>query len=78
MDMGPMGVYQIFAMGDAPAGGMMTKMPQTPAPFWLLLFQRRCRRCRDGTAAKSFTAPCRFPAAAGSPIASTRKASSLR
>jgi uncharacterized protein len=38
MDMGPMGVYQIFAMGDAPAGGMMTKMPQTPAPFWLYYF----------------------------------------
>lgn len=35
MDMGPMGVYQIFATGDAPVGGMMTKMPQMPLPFWL-------------------------------------------
>jgi uncharacterized protein len=38
MDMGPMGVYQIFATGGAPCGGMMTKMPQTPAPFWLYYF----------------------------------------
>jgi predicted enzyme related to lactoylglutathione lyase len=38
MDMGPMGVYQIFATGGSPCGGMMTKMPQTPAPFWLYYF----------------------------------------
>ena len=38
MDMGPMGVYQIFAIDGAQAGGMMTKMPQTPAPFWLYYF----------------------------------------
>jgi len=38
MDMGAMGVYQLFATGDAPCGGMMTKMPQTPAPFWLYYF----------------------------------------
>lgn len=36
--MGAMGVYQIFATGGAPCGGMMTKMPQTPAPFWLYYF----------------------------------------
>ncbi len=35
MDMGPMGVYQMFATGDAPVGGMMTKMPETPMPHWL-------------------------------------------
>lgn len=35
MDMGPTGVYQIFATGGAAAGGMMTKMATTPAPFWL-------------------------------------------
>ena len=35
VDMGPMGVYQTFATGGAPVGGMMTKTPQTPAPFWL-------------------------------------------
>ena len=38
MPMGEMGVYQIFAINGAQAGGMMTKMPQTPAPFWLYYF----------------------------------------
>ncbi|MGC2222195.1 MAG: VOC family protein [Methylocella sp.] len=38
MDMSAMGVYQLFATGDAPCGGMMTKMPQTAAPFWLYYF----------------------------------------
>jgi predicted enzyme related to lactoylglutathione lyase len=38
LDMGPMGVYQTFATGGAPVGGMMTKMPDTPAPFWLYYF----------------------------------------
>lgn len=35
MDMGAQGVYQIFAIDGVPAGGMMTRMPETPAPFWL-------------------------------------------
>ena len=36
MDMGPLGVYRMFATGgEMPVGGMMTKMPETPAPFWL-------------------------------------------
>jgi len=35
MDMGPMGVYQMFATDTVPVGGMMTRMPDTPAPFWL-------------------------------------------
>jgi uncharacterized protein len=38
MDMGPLGVYQIFAVGGVPVGGMMTKMPDTPTPFWLYYF----------------------------------------
>jgi predicted enzyme related to lactoylglutathione lyase len=38
MDMGSMGIYQIFSTGGAPNGGMMTKMPQIPAPFWLYYF----------------------------------------
>jgi predicted enzyme related to lactoylglutathione lyase len=37
-DMGPMGVYQTFTIGGGQSGGMMTKMPQTPAPFWLYYF----------------------------------------
>ena len=35
MDMGPMGVYQLFATGDSPVGGMMTKTPETTMPHWL-------------------------------------------
>jgi uncharacterized protein len=38
IDMGPMGTYQLFATGAAPAGGMMTKTPATPVPFWLYYF----------------------------------------
>lgn len=35
MDMGPMGIYQLFAVDGVPVGGMMTKTAQTPRPFWL-------------------------------------------
>lgn len=38
MDMGPMGIYQLFAAGATTIGGMMTKTPETPAPFWLYYF----------------------------------------
>jgi predicted enzyme related to lactoylglutathione lyase len=39
MDMGPMGVYQLFKSGAADdAGGIMTKMPETPMPMWLYYF----------------------------------------
>jgi predicted enzyme related to lactoylglutathione lyase len=38
MDMGPMGIYQLFATGGAPNGGMMNRPPQIPAPFWLFYF----------------------------------------
>ena len=39
MDMGPMGVYRIFATGGADGvGGMMTKMPEAPQPFWAYYF----------------------------------------
>jgi len=37
-DMGALGVYQTFSTGNGPVGGMMTKMPDTPAPFWLYYF----------------------------------------
>lgn len=44
--MGPMGIYQIFATPDAAEpplpdqtiGGMMTKLPEVPHPFWLYYF----------------------------------------
>lgn len=37
MDMGPMGVYQMFATeaGGPPVGGMMKRPPEVPAPHWL-------------------------------------------
>jgi uncharacterized protein len=39
VDMGPMGTYQTFATGDGPAvGGMMTRRPEIPGPFWLYYF----------------------------------------
>jgi len=39
IDMGPMGVYRLFATGAADAaGGMMTKMPEAPVPFWTYYF----------------------------------------
>jgi uncharacterized protein len=38
LDMGPMGVYQLFATGGEAVGGMMTKMPDTPQPHWLYYF----------------------------------------
>jgi uncharacterized protein len=38
VDMGPMGVYQLFANGGEPIGGMMTKPETMPAPFWLYYF----------------------------------------
>lgn len=38
VDMGAHGIYRTFKAGDSPNGGMMTRMPQTPAPFWLYYF----------------------------------------
>jgi uncharacterized protein len=38
IDMGPMGIYQLFATNDVPVGGMMTKPETAPAPFWLYYF----------------------------------------
>lgn len=38
MDMGAMGVYQIFAHNGQQIGGMMTKPKEVPAPFWLYYF----------------------------------------
>ena len=38
IDMGPMGIYQLFAIGGVPSGGMMTKAKELPVPFWLYYF----------------------------------------
>jgi predicted enzyme related to lactoylglutathione lyase len=37
-DMGPMGIYQLFAAGGPPIGGMMTKPPQIPVAYWGFYF----------------------------------------
>ncbi|HTZ70692.1 MAG TPA: VOC family protein [Acetobacteraceae bacterium] len=37
-DMGPMGQYRLFAAGETDFGGVMTKMPQEPVPYWLYYF----------------------------------------
>jgi predicted enzyme related to lactoylglutathione lyase len=38
-DMGPMGQYQLWrAYGENPDGGMFTKTPEIPAPFWQYYF----------------------------------------
>jgi uncharacterized protein len=38
MDMGPMGVYLLFAHDGQAIGGMMTKRPETPSPRWNYVF----------------------------------------
>ena len=38
MDMGPMGLYQVFSIDKVPTGGIMTKTPQMPAPMWVYYF----------------------------------------
>lgn len=38
MDMGEMGIYQLFAAGGSPIGGMFNKPPAVPTPFWLFYF----------------------------------------
>ncbi|WP_334162279.1 VOC family protein [Phenylobacterium sp.] len=38
VDMGPMGVYRLFANQDGQVGGMMTKPADFPVPAWLYYF----------------------------------------
>lgn len=35
LEMGPMGTYQLFSIGGQDVGGMMSRPPQVPGPFWL-------------------------------------------
>ncbi len=53
LDMGAMGKYQIFATQAGQPGGMMTKMPQTPAPFWLYYFGVRSIEAAKGRVEKA-------------------------
>ncbi len=38
MDMGPMGTYQIFGLGEQMLGGIMNKPPEVPVPNWHYYF----------------------------------------
>ena len=38
VDMGAMGIYQTFALGDLQIGGMMTRPPNVPVCAWLYYF----------------------------------------
>jgi uncharacterized protein len=35
VDIGPLGTYQLFSAGGQTLGGMFTKPPSVPVPFWL-------------------------------------------
>ena len=37
-DIGDMGTYQLFSSGGQAMGGMVTRAPVVPAPFWLSYF----------------------------------------
>jgi len=39
MDMGEMGIYQMFGNADTTLGGMMTKAPTEPVPHWSYYFK---------------------------------------
>jgi predicted enzyme related to lactoylglutathione lyase len=38
VDLGDMGIYQMFVHDSAAIGGMITQQPTVPAPFWLFYF----------------------------------------
>jgi len=38
VDMGQMGTYQLFSAGAHPIGGMFSKPPTVPMPFWMFYF----------------------------------------
>jgi predicted enzyme related to lactoylglutathione lyase len=38
LDMGELGVYQLFSTGGEPVGGIMTKTPDIARPFWQYYF----------------------------------------
>ena len=39
VDLGPMGTYQLFSLDGQTLGGMFTKPPMVPVPFWLYYFR---------------------------------------
>ena len=76
-----MGVYQLFgfAGGERDYGGVITRAPQTPGPFWLLYFNVPAIDAAVGArqgqkAARSPTGRWKCPAASGSSQATDPKA----
>ena len=58
MDMGPMGVYRIFGVGDKQLGGMMTIPPGTPMPpAWMFYIETESL---DSASAKATRAGARL------------------
>ena len=54
MDMGDMGIYQLFKTGgDTAVGGMMTKMPNVPESILAVLLHRQRHRRRRRTRQES-------------------------
>ena len=49
LNMGPMGIYQLFAAGGDAVGGIMTKPKEIPAPAWQFYFNVEAA---DATAAR--------------------------
>jgi predicted enzyme related to lactoylglutathione lyase len=47
-NMGEMGVYQLFALEGSDVGGMMTRPPQIPMPFWQYYFNVEAIRAAAG------------------------------
>ena len=83
MDMGAMGIYQLFATGKDPVGGIMDKPANIPAAVLAVLFHRAGARRGRGQAegaraARSCSSRWRCRAAPGSSRARTRKARSSR
>ena len=69
-DVGAMGTYQLFSAGGQTIGGMFTKPPMVPVPFWLYYFNigdidAAAKRVKAG-GGQILEGPIEVPAAAGS------------
>ncbi len=79
LDMGPLGTYQMFAVGGHAIGGMMRKPPELPGPIAgssispSKVSMRPASACAP-VAARCSISPWKCPAAPGSSPASTRRA----
>ena len=77
-DIGAMGTYQLFSAGGQTIGGMFTKPPTLPLPFWLYYFnigdiEAAAKRVKAG-GGQILYGPIEVPGGAGSSIARTLRA----